>query len=69
MVLATGHLSPQEIFQVLDLCRSLKVEKVLINHPLTRVVGASLDEQKEMARHAYLEHCWVATMPRHDNLY
>lgn len=68
MVLATGHLSPQEIFQVLDLCRSLKVEKVLINHPLTRVVGASLDEQKEMARHAYLEHCWVATMPRHDNL-
>lgn len=68
MVLATGHLSPPEIFQVLDLCHSLQVEKVMVNHPLTRVVGASLDEQREMARHAYLEHCWVATMPRHDNL-
>jgi hypothetical protein len=40
----------------------------LINHPLTRVVDASTDEQKEMARHAYLEHCWVTTMPQHDEL-
>ncbi|BDZ69114.1 DUF6282 family protein [Methanobacterium ferruginis] len=68
LVLATGHLKPQEIFQVLDECHSIGVEKVLINHPLTGVVGASLDEQKEMARQAYLEHCWVATMPQHDKL-
>ncbi len=68
LVLATGHLNPPEIFQVLDQCRSWGVEKVMINHPLTRVVGATVDEQKEMARHAYLEHCWVATMPRHDKL-
>lgn len=68
LVLATGHLNPQEIFQVLDQCRSLGVEKIMVNHPLTRVVGASLDEQKEMSRYAYLEHCWVATMPRHDKL-
>ncbi|EKQ51997.1 MAG: hypothetical protein B655_2007 [Methanobacterium sp. Maddingley MBC34] len=68
LVLATGHLNPQGIFQVLDQCRSLGVEKIMVNHPLTRVVGASLDEQKEMSRYAYLEHCWVATMPRHDKL-
>lgn len=68
LVLGTGHLKSEEIFQVLDECRSLGVEKVMINHPLTGVVGASTDEQKEMARHAYLEHCWVATMPRHDKL-
>ncbi|MBI4814363.1 MAG: hypothetical protein HY802_08875, partial [Methanobacterium sp.] len=68
LVLATGHLDPEAIFQVLDQCRSLGVEKIMVNHPLTRVVGASLDEQKEMARHAYLEHCWVATMPQHDKL-
>lgn len=68
MILATGHLNPEDIFQVLDQCHSLGVEKIMVNHPLTRVVGASLDEQKEMARHAYLEHCWVATMPRHDKL-
>lgn len=69
LVLATGHLNPQGIFQVLDQCRSLGVEKIMVNHPLTRVVGASLDEQKEMSQYAYLEHCWVATMPRHDKLY
>jgi Predicted metal-dependent hydrolases with the TIM-barrel fold len=68
LVLATGHLNSEEIFQVLDHCRSLGVEKIMINHPLTRVVGASMDEQKEMSRYAYLEHCWVATMPHHDKL-
>ncbi|BDZ71794.1 DUF6282 family protein [Methanobacterium petrolearium] len=68
LVLATGHLKPPDIFCVLDECRSIGVEKILINHPLTSVVGASLDEQKEMARQAYLEHCWVATMPQHDRL-
>jgi hypothetical protein len=66
LVLATGHLNPEKIFQVLDQCRSLGVKKIMVNHPLTRVVGASLDEQKEISRYAYLEHCWVATMPRHD---
>jgi hypothetical protein len=68
LVLATGHLDPEGIFQVIDQCQSLGVEKIMVNHPLTLVVGASLDEQKEMARHAYLEHCWVATMPQHDKL-
>lgn len=68
MVLGTGHLHPDEIFQVLDACRSKGIKKILINHPLTEVVGASVDQQKEMARHAYLEHCWVATMPQHGQL-
>ena len=68
MVLGTGHLPPDDIFLVLDDCHSQGIEKILINHPLTEVVGASVDEQKEMARYAYLEHCWVATMPQHDKL-
>lgn len=68
MVLGTGHLNPQEIFHILDEAHSCGVKKIIVNHPLTRVVGASLEEQKEMARYAYLEHCWVATMPQHDKL-
>jgi hypothetical protein len=32
------------------------------------VVGASIGEQKEMSRKAYLEHCYVACLPRHDLL-
>jgi predicted TIM-barrel fold metal-dependent hydrolase len=68
LALGTGHLSPPEIFQVLDLAKTLRVNRLVVNHPLTRVVGASLEEQKEMSRQAYLEHCYVATMPLHDGL-
>lgn len=68
MVLATGHLKAPDIFKVIDEALSAGVKRLLVNHPLTRVVGASFDEQKEMSRHAYLEHCYVACMPGHDRL-
>lgn len=68
MVLATGHLKPHDIFRVIDMAGSAGLKRVLVNHPMTGVVGASLDEQKEMSRHAYLEHCFVACMPEHDCL-
>ncbi len=68
LVLATGHLKPNDIFLLLDYAKSLKVKKLIVNHPLTGVVGASIDEQKEMSRYAYLEHCFVACMEKHDNL-
>jgi hypothetical protein len=68
LVLATGHLKPDDIFLLLDYAKSLKIKNIIINHPLTRVVGASIDEQKEMSKYAYLEHCFVACMEKHDNL-
>lgn len=68
LVLATGHLKPTDIFSLLDHAKSLKIEKIIINHPLTGVVGATIDEQKEMSKKAYLEHCFVACMEKHDNL-
>jgi hypothetical protein len=68
MVLATGHLNPLEIFELIDGAKSCGVKRILINHPLTRVVGANMEEQKEMAKYAFLEHCFVACMPLHDNL-
>ena len=68
LVLATGHLKPDEIFKLLDYAKEQGINKIIINHPLTGVVGASVDEQKEMSRYAYLEHCFVACMEKHDNL-
>lgn len=68
LVLATGHLKPNDIFSLLDHAKSLKIEKIIINHPLTGVVGATIEEQKEMSKQAYLEHCFVACMEKHDNL-
>ncbi len=68
LVLATGHLKPDIIFLLLDYARSHGIRKILINHPLTAVVGADIEEQKEMARYAYLEHCFVSCMEKHGNL-
>jgi hypothetical protein len=68
LILATGHLNVEDIYRVLDMAVSVGVKKILVNHPLTRVVNASIEEQKEMARKAYLEHCYVACMEKHDGL-
>jgi predicted TIM-barrel fold metal-dependent hydrolase len=68
MVIATGHLKPDDIFTLLDMAKSLGIWKIIVNHPLTKVVGASLDEQVEMSANAYLEYCFVTCMERHDNL-
>jgi len=68
MVLLTGHLKPDNILDLIDMSRSMGLQKLVVNHPLTRVVNATLDEQLEMSRHAYLEHCFVACMKLHDNL-
>ncbi len=68
MILATGHLDSETIFQIIDDANSYGVKKILINHPLTSVVDISVDNQKEMAKYAFLEHCFVACMPNHDNL-
>ena len=68
LVLASGHLKPDDIFLLIDYAKSLKIKKIIINHPLTNVVGATMDEQKEMSKYAYLEHCFVACMEKHDRL-
>ncbi len=68
MVIATGHLKSDDIFTVIDMAKELGIWRVIVNHPLTKVVDASLDEQVEMSKYAYLEHCFVACMEKHDNL-
>ena len=68
MVIATGHLKPVDIFNLIDKAKSHGIWRIIVNHPLTGVVGASIDEQVEMASNAYLEHCYVACMEKHDNL-
>ncbi len=59
MVLATGHLNPQDIFTLIDMARSIGIWRIIVNHPLSKSVGATIDEQVEMSNHAYLEHCFV----------
>ncbi len=68
LVLATGHISIDEIFLVLDMAKSYGIWRVVVNHPLTNIIGANIEDQMEMAKYGYLEHCFVACMPQHDAL-
>lgn len=68
LVLGTGHFKADEIFLLIDYAKSSGVKKIIVNHPLTCIVGATIEEQIEMSKNAFLEHCYVATMNRHDNL-
>ncbi len=68
MVIGTGHMKPSDIFSLIDMAKNLGIWKIIVNHPLTGVVGATIDEQVEMANYAYLEHCFVACMEMHDNI-
>lgn len=68
LVLLTGHLKPEGIFPILDLAHSLGVWKIVVNHPFATVVSATIDDQVEMSKYAYMEHCYVTCMKQHNNL-
>ncbi|MFH1031872.1 MAG: DUF6282 family protein [Chloroflexota bacterium] len=71
MVLATGHVSAQEAFALVDEAREKGITKIIATHPLTKMVGATLsnEEQQQMVKKgAYIEHCFVDTMPLGERL-
>jgi hypothetical protein len=70
LVLSTGHLSKEEITSLLKEAFDMGITKFVITHPL-KVAGTSLEleTQKEWSeRGAFIEHCFVATMPLHGRL-
>ena len=65
LILATGHISLAEIFIVTDEARRMGI-KVVITHPLTKSFGSPLtieQQQALVAKGAFIEHCFVVTMP------
>jgi len=63
-VLGTGHLSPAEIFPVVDQAKSLGLNKIVITHPEFWVVGMSHEDQARIVRDydVYLERCYAQPM-------
>ena len=59
--LATAHLSPSDIFTIVEEARKLGLEKIVINHPESNLVGLTMEEQKRLALDygAKLEHCYA----------
>jgi hypothetical protein len=68
MFISSGHLSVQESLALVEECTKQGVPFTLA-HPFSRSVGASIDDQKEVAqRGGYIEHCFITTMPMHQRL-
>jgi hypothetical protein len=71
MVLATGHISKKESFALIKAAASRGLKKMVVTHPLNINVRTrmTVEEQKTLSQMgAYMEHTWVATMPKHDHL-
>ena len=60
-VLATGHISPEEMRCVVDSARNIGVQKIVITHPEYWVVDLSLEDQKELVLdyNVILERCFM----------
>ncbi|MDP2972140.1 MAG: DUF6282 family protein [Deltaproteobacteria bacterium] len=68
MFISSGHISIQESLVLVEECTKQRVPFTLA-HPFSRSVGASIDDQKEVAkRGGYIEHCFITTMPMHQRL-
>ena len=60
LVLATGHLSRDEIFTVAGAAAEAGVRRLVVTHPEFTSQRISPDDQRELgARGAYLEHCFT----------
>lgn len=67
LVLATGHISPEESLLLIDAAKKAGVKKILVTHASVIPVTATLDQQKEMCKKgAYIEHVVAACMPHYN---
>lgn len=58
---ATSHLSPSDIFCVVEESRNMGIQKIIISHPESNLVGLTLEEQKRLANEydVMLERCYA----------
>jgi hypothetical protein len=67
MVLATGHMSPPEIFALVESARKKNIEKIVITHPSDSEfmeITLTMEELKKLAgMSAYIEQTTVTLLP------
>lgn len=62
MILATGHLAPDESIELIKVALDQGIKKILFTHPEGHMTQLPLDEQKKLAsKGVYFERCWVVT--------
>jgi hypothetical protein len=68
-VLGTGHISPHEALALACRARAAGVTRIIVNHPSGNAVGATVEEQRELASlGAFMEHCYAQCTPGIDGL-
>ncbi|WP_240648975.1 DUF6282 family protein [Anaerosphaera multitolerans] len=61
VVLATAHLSPEEIFKVVEQARDMGIKKIVVTHPEFWVVNMTHEEQEKIVKDydVILERCYA----------
>jgi hypothetical protein len=68
-ILATGHLSVEEIVALASAARTAKVRKVLVTHPEMPWIDVPVEIQEELHDlGAYFERCYVSSLPEIGNV-
>lgn len=63
-ILDTCHLSPRESLILIKEAKKVGVDRMMVTHVNSDIIGASIEEQKEMAhRGAYLMHSFAPCLP------
>lgn len=58
MILATGHVSSEEVFALVKAAKERKLERIIITHVTFPGTFFGIEDQKELAKYgAYMEHC------------
>ncbi|TBL76075.1 DUF6282 family protein [Paenibacillus thalictri] len=66
LILATGHLSKKEIYELVSAAKQQGLKKVVVTHPTFSSVNLSKEEQKELAElGAYMEQCYGVITPHY----
>ncbi|HEX7811038.1 MAG TPA: DUF6282 family protein [Burkholderiales bacterium] len=63
LVLATGHIHPEEVVAVVKRAKELGVKNIVITHGLTNIPGLSREQVLEVAQMgAVIEYCYMQSM-------
>ena len=63
-ILSTSHLSPRESLILAMEAKKAGLDRVAVTHVNSDIIGASIEQQKELARQgAYLEYCFAPCLP------
>lgn len=63
LVLATGHLAPQETVAVVERAQERGVRRILVTHPELPIVNMPIEIQKQLARRGVLfERCYYSIL-------